>query len=53
MKVKFYVIRLSAEERDELSSLVETGREAAYRGGMRGSCWQTRGNTDLDNPTLR
>ena len=31
MKVKFYVIRLSAEERDELTSLVETGREAAYR----------------------
>ena len=29
--MKFYVIRLSAEERDELSSLVETGREAAYR----------------------
>ena len=29
--MKFYVIRLSAEERDELTSLVETGREAAYR----------------------
>ena len=31
MEVKFYVIRLKAEERDELTRLVKTGREAAYR----------------------
>ena len=29
--MKFYVIRLKAEERDELTRLVKTGREAAYR----------------------
>ena len=52
--MKFYVIRLSAEERDELTSLVETDGRPPTGGGMRGSCcWQTRGNTDLDNPTLR
>ena len=29
--MKLYVIRLSAEERDQLTRLVKTGREAAYR----------------------
>ena len=54
MKVKFYVIRLSAEERDELTSLVETGREAAYRRrNARILLLADQGNTDLDNPTLR
>ena len=28
---KRYVVRLSAEEREELTSLVETGKQAAYR----------------------
>ena len=29
--MKFYVIRLSAEERDQLTKLVNTGKGAAYR----------------------
>ena len=54
MEVKFYVIRLKAEERDELTRLVKTGREAAYRRrNAQICCWQTRENTDLDNATRR
>ena len=44
MKVKFYVIRLSAEERDELTSLVRSG---GYRRRNARILRQSRGNTDL------